>query len=115
MGCRPADMIEKAAKYLVSILMEKGKIDYDYFYDGEERTRSKLIEGIGITCEQADRHCAEALMDNAAYELEEQDVVEIEEIDSILADGNPNYRITLTEKGREKITNGEKLEFYPAE
>ena len=37
MGYRPADMIEKAAKYLISILMKKGKIDYDYFYDGEER------------------------------------------------------------------------------
>src|SRR5262249_39949397 len=75
MGYRPAHLIEKAAMYLISVLMTTEVIDYDYFYDGEERTFLRLIEGLGITRAEADWYCAEALMDNAVYELEEQGMV----------------------------------------
>ena len=115
MGYRPAHMIEKAAGYLIKILLEKGHIDYDFFYDASDTTRQRLIKGVGITEKEADRHCVEALMDNAAYELEEQDIVEIEQLESMLADETPNYRITLTSIGKTKLKNGEKLEFWPAE
>jgi len=71
-------MIEKAAMYLLSILQEKGQIDYDFFYGGEEKTLLQLIKGIGITKEDAEHYVAEAPIDCAAYELEEQEIVEIE-------------------------------------
>jgi hypothetical protein len=115
MGDRPAHLIEKAAMYLISVLMTTEVIDYDYFYDGEEKTFLRLIEGLGITRVDADWYCAEALMDNAVYELEEQGMVRREWLASTLVDGEPNYRIILTAEGKEKLCQGVKLTFYPIE
>ena len=36
-------------------------------------------------------------------------------LDSILADGEQNYRIILTDEGKEKLRKGIKLEFWAAE
>jgi len=115
MGAQPAHLIEKAAMYLLSVLMTTEVIDYDYFYDGEERTWLRLIEGLGIPCADADWYCAEALIDNAAYELEEQGIVRCEWLVSTLVDGEPNYRIILTAEGKDKLSQGVKLTFYPIE
>jgi len=69
MGYRPAHLIEKAAMYLLRILQEKGQIDYDFFYDGEERTLLQLIEGIGIIEEDAEHYVAEALTSSTRCRL----------------------------------------------
>jgi hypothetical protein len=95
MGMMSADSQEKAARYLVKVLEEKGgKVHYSEFYDGTEETGERLCAGTGII------DGAEHVMDDVAAEMEAQGFVRLiwhqgEE----LADGEPAYSIELTGKG----------------
>ena len=108
----PKKMIEKAAVYLLKVLMEKKDISYDYFYDGTVERHSKLNKEIGLTDKEAEWYVAEMLIDIAAIQLEVKGVVKIKELESELSDGEKNYRIILTGKGRTKIEKGVKFRYY---
>ncbi len=101
MGMMSASSQEKAARYLVKALDEKGgKVHYSEFYDGTEETALRLYAGMGIDEDEGDWIGAEGVMDEAAAEMEAQGYVRLiwhqgEE----LADGEPAYSIELTGKG----------------
>lgn len=115
MGYRPAELIEQAANYLLSILQTRGSVDYSEFYDGTNEANEKLCAGLGITPEDGEWYSAEGLMDNAVAQLEDQGIVQTELLESLLVDKEPNYRITLTTAGRMALDRRFKFSFYDAE
>jgi hypothetical protein len=96
MGLRPKELTEQAATHLLSILKTQVSVLYSSFYDGSEESNHRLCAGIGISPKDGEWYSAEGLMDNAVAQLERQEVVTIEWLESQLCDGEPDYRITLT-------------------
>lgn len=109
MGMPYAEDQEKAAKYLVKTLLEKGgRVPYRFFYDGTEATARSLHAGMGIDKDEAEWMGAEGVMDEAAAAMEAQGFVELVWLDGEkVADGHPAYEIVLTTAGRERIAAGE--------
>lgn len=108
MGMMYAEDQEKAAKYLVRTLLEKGgRVSFCHFYDGTDDTARSLHDGMGIDENEAEWMCAAAVMDEAAAAMEAQGFVEIVWLDGeTLSDGEPAYEIVLTEDGRRKLGTG---------
>lgn len=108
MGMMYADNQEKAARYLVKVLEEKGgKVHYSEFYDATEETALRLYAGMGIDEREGKWICAEGVMDVAAAEMETQGFVTlIWHEGETLADGEPAYSIELTVEGRKKLSVG---------
>src|SRR6266496_3402943 len=104
MGYSSADAIQGAGKYLLDRLLEAPKLPYSTFYDGTDATHEQLTEAVGL--EDDGWYSPEHLVDLAAYELEEQGIVSIQELTSKLADGENDYLIELTAEGRKKILSG---------
>ena len=106
MGTMPGKLIKTAAKYLLEILFVEESVLYSRVYDGTDETRDKLIEGMGITVEDADWYGVEGAMDLAAGLLEREGYVRIVPLEEELADGEPAYRIDLLEDGRKAAKVG---------
>lgn len=115
MGLRPSELIEQAARHLLAVLQTQGSILYSSFYDGSEEANARLCEGIGISVEDGEWYSAEALIDNAAAQLEQQGIVELEWLEARLVDDEQDYRITLTDAGRSALETGTQLSFYDSE
>jgi len=101
--------IERVALYLIELLQEKGSVSYDFFYDGTDETHEKLNKRLGFSNEGD--QIAEALLDFAIFDLKGMGIVKTIQLKSKLADGEFNYRTTLTNEGKEIIKSGKKLEF----
>lgn len=97
---------EKASKYIFECLKGKDYLDFDFFYDGTEKTGQKNIEALGGEYDNAT-----AIIDITIIQLNSMGVIEIEELEEKLADGEYNFRIRLTEKGKRVLNNEIKLEF----
>jgi|ERR1700722_6654456 len=115
MGYTNASVIESGAKYLLTLLAEQSPIRYSRFYDGTEETSEKLENATGIEDECRDWYCAEHVMDLAIYELSEQGIVETRNFNEKLSDGELDYEIFLTPRGRQACIQNEKLKFWDAE
>lgn len=115
MGYRPGELIAQAAQHVLTVLLENRSILYSHFYDGTEETEARICEGIGISVEDGEWYSAEALIDNAAAQLEQQGIVELDWLETRLMDGEPDYRITLTAAGRMALQSGAPLKFYDCE
>ncbi len=115
MGYRPGELIAQAARHLLSVLLENRSILYSHFYDGTEETEARICEGIGISLEDGEWYSAEALIDNAAAQLEQQGIVELDWLETRLVDGEPDYRITLTTAGQKALQAGVRLSFFDSE
>jgi hypothetical protein len=105
----PGRLTTKAAEYLLSILADEPFIRYSKFYDGEESTETALRQGMGISDDDADLYSAEALMDDAVWQLAELGFVESEILPDLLSDGEPDYAIRLTTSGTEFLASGAAL------
>jgi hypothetical protein len=109
MGVSPADVIQSAGEYLLSRLLEANSLQYSTFYDGEDVTHDQLCRAIGLVDEDGepdDWYSAEALIDLAVVQLEEQGILATEQLNSKLADGEPDYLIELIPNGRAKLLAG---------
>lgn len=115
MGLRPSELIEQAARYLLTVLLENRSILYSHFYDGTAETEVRICQGIGISVEDGEWYSAEALIDNAAAQLEQQGIIELTWLETRLVDEEPDYRITLTDAGRSALQAGTQLSFYDSE
>lgn len=115
MGLRPSNLIEQAARYLLTVLLENRLILYSHFYDGTDETNARICKGIGISVEDGEWYSAEALIDNAAAQLEQQGIVQLDWLETRLVDDEPDYRITLTDSGRMALQSGTRLKFYDCE
>ena len=111
MGYLPGEIIKSGGDYLLSILKWEPQIEYCRFYDGTEETRKRLRERLGLSEEDADWYSVELIMDLAVSQVEEMEFVEVTELEELLADGEPNYRIELTPKGRDFIVKAESYTF----
>lgn len=69
-------------------------MEYSEFYDATEATVARLAAGHRMSAEDGEHYCAELQMDLAVAQLEEKGVVTMEVLDTKLADGEPNYRIS---------------------
>ncbi len=112
MGLRPSELIEQAAPHLLAVLQTQGSILYSSSYDGSEEANARLWKGIGISVEDGEWYSAEALVDNAAAQLEQQGIVELKWLETRLFDDEPDYRIALTDAGRSVLQAGTRLSFY---
>lgn len=97
MAASPASLIETAAKHVLARLRERGELRYsDEFYDGSDEMHEALMRALGL---DDDWYSAEGLIDLALCQLEEQGVVERDELDSKLADGEADFVIRWAEGG----------------
>jgi hypothetical protein len=110
MGTASRYFIENAARYLLSALETREFVDYSTFYDGTEATEERLRRAVEPDPEE-DSQSPELMMDLAVGQLIEQGIVERNDLESELSDGEKDYRIAWTEGGREKARKGP-LVFY---
>lgn len=102
MGSVYHEDIERAGKYLLSLLRQYGQVQYLELYDGSDEAHQRLLQNIGAD----EREHPELLMDLAAYQLEEMGIVERVELDERLVDGEPDYLVMLTDDGRMLLEDG---------
>lgn len=103
MGTTPAQYIERAGKYLLDHLLATGEVRYSAFFDGSAEKHKQLMEAFGLKDEH---YSAEHLIDLAVFQLEDQEIVEKQSLSSTLEDGEEDYLITLTRKGRKRLAAG---------
>jgi hypothetical protein len=115
MGYTNADVIELGAKHLLSILVHESPIRYSRFFDGSEKTSRKLENAIGIEPARRGWYPVEHIMDLAVYELSDQGIVQTKSLNEKLVDGEPDYEIFLTPRGKEAHLRNDKLQFWDAE
>ena len=115
MGFTNATLIEAAAKHLLSILHSESPIRYSRFYDGSDKTSQRLADAIGLEPKSRGWYSVEHIIDLAVYELEKQGVVKTRFLDERLMDGEPDYEIILTSRGKEALVRNERLQFWDAE
>lgn len=97
MGTVSGVEITKAARYLMEILGREGSVPYSGFYDGTDETERSLAAQLDVD----PRYTSVAILfDLAVFHLEHQDLVEKSDLPARLADGEPDYRITLTPRGK---------------
>jgi hypothetical protein len=106
MGWYPGDIIEKAAAFLMDELVQRSPRRYSEYYDGQDKTHAHLIEVLGL---EDDTCSAELGLDLAVFVLENEGLVEKEEVDETLVDGEPDYTIVLTAAGRKFHRAGRKV------
>lgn len=75
----------------------------------------RICQGIGISVEDGEWYSAEALIDNAAAQLEQQGIVELTWLETRLVDDEQDYRITLTDSGRSALQARTQLSFHDSE
>ena len=103
MGCVSAERIDRAVPVIFQKLQGNGIFLYSEIYDGSERTHQELNMNLGAD----DHHCpAEILVDLAVFQLENAGFLETEPLGTKLADGENDYRVTITQKGRKFVKSG---------
>lgn len=107
----PNELLNQAGAYLLSVLKQETPIRYSRFYDGTDATRHKLIAGVGIDERDADWYSVEAIIDDAVVLFEHIGVVERRLLEERLADGEPDYEIALTDKGRQFVARRKRFCF----
>src|SRR5262249_2493869 len=115
MGFSYAHNIEKAGGYLLALLQVENSVRYSRVYDGTDATEEALLRGMGfgpaIDGDTEDDYVpdnAATLMDLAVAELKQGGIVKTTVLDDQLADGEPDYLIELTDKGRAFLESGER-------
>src|SRR5262245_31575137 len=98
MGYFHADDIEKAGRYLLSVLRVEGTVHYSRFFNGTDDTEQAIVDGMGFDEDECP-DCPVFLIDLAAYQLENEGFVKLAMLDDELCDGEQDYQIELTTKG----------------
>ena len=105
MGYVNASQLEKPGGYVLSKLRENPSIRYSqHFYDGGELEQQTARE-MGL--DDYDAEIVACLVDFAVGQLEDQGLVTTKELEELMADGEKDYLIELTEKGRILLSDGE--------
>src|SRR5690242_5652653 len=89
----------------MGLLRTEPVIPYSRFYDGTVETAKALNRTLGL--DENDWLPNEGLMDLAVAELEDAGFVKTEELPDILADGEADYQVSLTDTGRAFVDGGE--------
>ena len=111
MGMMYAHHIKQGAHDLLKVLRGESSVRYSRFYDATDETRRALCKGMEMSEEDADWYGAEGIMDEAAAALAAQGYVKITRLQDLLADGEHDYLIDLTEEERAKLEAGQEPVF----
>ena len=84
MGLRPSELIEQAAPHLLAVLQTQARFSTRRPTTAAEEANARLWKGIGISVEDGEWYSAEALVDNAAAQLEQQGIVELKWLETRL-------------------------------
>lgn len=103
MGWVNASDVEPAGNYLLGILRAEGSVPYSRFYN-DDTDYAALAAAAGIADAHEDQ--AHVLIEFAAGQLERAGLVSFTPLDTELIDGEHDYTIALTDKGREFLASG---------
>jgi hypothetical protein len=103
MGTVSGPNISKAARRLLADLARDGSVLYSRYYDGTAETEARLAAELSV---DAGWTPPAVLFDLAVFHLENENLVERADTDGRLDDGEPDYRITLTPRGRKFVARG---------
>lgn len=104
MGMWYAHELEMAAGYLARVLLEKKDVHYSFFYSTDEAFE-RIRRECGFNPEEGFEP-VEGYIDEAAAVFEYEGLAERIWLDEKLIDGEPAYRIKLTELGEKKLGSG---------
>ena len=107
------ELVAKAGKYLYDFLLngEEGlTLQYSSFYGSHPDLESDL-KGIFDDDDVAEDE-KHIYLEWAAHELQEHGYVKIQELDTTLMDGEPDYSMSLTDAGREMLKKGKLPRFH---
>lgn len=115
MGMVDGELVAAAGRHLMAILGREGEVVYgERFYDGTRATRESLARGMGLTQDDEDWNAPEIFIDVATVQLERAGLVATARTGGELADGEPDFRIALTEAGRAFIAAGKEFGYGDA-
>jgi len=115
MALTSSSVIEKGAERLLSLLATQSPIRYNRFYDGTEETAARLAKAPGFDESDRSWYCAQQAIDLAVFELSKLGLLETSQLDETLSDGERDYEILLTAKGKRQVLLKSKLTFWDAE
>lgn len=99
MGAVYGSQIEKPGEYVLSLLRESPSIIYSkHFFDGTEELQKRIVREMELDEDLADQ--VACLVDIAVWQLADQGLVTTTKLEEFMTDGEHDYRIELTEKGR---------------
>jgi hypothetical protein len=100
---------QAAGDHLLGLLRTEGSLRYSRFYDGSDKTHEALLRGMGL----GEDHCdsPEWAMDTAVAQLEKAGLVATRTTADLLADGNRDYEISLTDEGRAFLAEGKSFPY----
>ncbi len=92
--------IDRARAHLLDILGREGKVRYSRFYNANPDPEAELRALFGLEYES---DSAAVLMDDAVWDLKQAGLVTTADLPERLMDGESDYLIELTEKGRAAV------------
>ena len=107
--------IRDAASYLLEILDKSPEAAFSTFYDGTDETAERVHKGVGIDWAPAEEGVALRALEIAIGQLENQGLLTTCPLDSKLADGESDYLISLSPKGKSWCSERFELQFHDAE
>jgi hypothetical protein len=108
MGFVSSEQVRPGGEYLLGILKAEGAVPFSRFYN-DDTDYAQLAADAGIS--ECDEEHAHVLIEFAAGQLERAGQVSFTELPGKLIDGENDYAIELTEKGRQLIANGKKFRY----
>jgi hypothetical protein len=111
------EAITSAGELLTTVLLKQNPVKYSFFYNADPASQKMLIDAkvTEMDPEDGDFEPDVWLIEMAVRQLEEADLVTTQELDDTLLDDEPDFLITLTEKGRAFLKAGKKFKFQNEE
>ncbi|HEX3152326.1 MAG TPA: hypothetical protein VHR66_29905 [Gemmataceae bacterium] len=104
--------LAKAGKHLVEVLVAEEQVPYSRFYNAKPGSQERVAVACGF--DEDDEH-AHIHLEWAAGQLERAGLVELETLDAVLIDDEPDFMIRLTAAGREFFATGKKFHYRDME
>ena len=112
MGFLYAGNLKAAGDYVLKLLKEKNSVRYsEHFYDGSEELPRKLRIAFGFEPDD-EWNSVEILVDEAVGELAVKGIVETTILPEKMMDGENDYQIALTEKGKAFLASGQEFKYW---
>lgn len=108
MGFVSGEQLSPGGAYLLGVLREEGAVPFSRFYNAQT-DYAALASAAGI--DESDADHAHVLIEFAAGQLEVAGLVSFSELPDELIDGERDYRIELTEKGKRFVAASRTFRF----
>ena len=92
---------EIGREFLLAILKSEENVRYCRFYDGTTETEERLAKQFGVEVDSDESPAC--IMDDVVWEFVQKGIVTKTNLPEKLSDGENDYLIELTEKGRESL------------